>query len=127
MYEKEKRGRPPYDPRRMMKLLVYGYSTGVFSSRRLQKRLQEDIPFKVLGAALVLPHGEDSVVRGAIQNKVGIRDDVRFGNYFDALVGSGVALTSYAEVWIPRVVRPKIGASVMDELVTGSQNAPCLA
>src|SRR5271170_1981848 len=50
VYEKEKRGRPPYDPRLMTKLLVYGYCTGLFSSRRIQKRLQEDIPFKVLAA-----------------------------------------------------------------------------
>src|SRR5260370_38331831 len=34
----------------MTKLLVYGYCTGVFSSRRIQKRVQEDIPFKVLAA-----------------------------------------------------------------------------
>ena len=34
----------------MTKLLVYGYCTGVFSSRRIQKRMQEDIPFKVLAA-----------------------------------------------------------------------------
>jgi len=50
VYENEKRGQPPYDPRLMTKLLVYGYCTGVFSSRRIQKRLQEDIPFKVLAA-----------------------------------------------------------------------------
>ena len=50
VYEKEKRGQPPYDPRRMTKLLVYGYCTGVFSSRRIQKRLQEDVPFRVLAA-----------------------------------------------------------------------------
>jgi transposase len=50
VYEKENRGQPPYDPRLMTKLLVYGYCTGVFSSRRIQKRLQEDIPFKVLAA-----------------------------------------------------------------------------
>jgi len=31
-------------------VMVYGYCTGVFSSRRIQKRLQEDIPFKVLAA-----------------------------------------------------------------------------
>jgi hypothetical protein len=29
---------------------VYGYCTGVYSSRRIQKRLREDIPFKVLAA-----------------------------------------------------------------------------
>jgi transposase len=50
VYEKEKRGQPPYDPRLMTKLLVYGYCTGVFSARRIQKRIQEDIPFKVLAA-----------------------------------------------------------------------------
>jgi len=50
VYEKEKRGQPPYDPRLMTKLLVYGYCIGLFSSRRIQKRMQEDIPFKVLAA-----------------------------------------------------------------------------
>src|ERR1700738_3999426 len=50
VYEKEKRGQPAYDPRLMTKLLVYGYCTGVLSSRRIQKRLQEDIPFRVLAA-----------------------------------------------------------------------------
>src|ERR1700679_1564450 len=50
VYEKEKRGQPPYDPRLMTKLLVYGYCIGVFSSRRIQKRLREDIAFRVLAA-----------------------------------------------------------------------------
>jgi transposase len=50
VYDKEKRGQPPYNPQLMTKLLVYGYCTGVFSSRRIQKRLREDIAFKVLGA-----------------------------------------------------------------------------
>jgi transposase len=49
-YEKEDRGYPPYHPRMMTKILVYGYCVGVFSSRRLQKRLQEDIGFRVLAA-----------------------------------------------------------------------------
>ena len=50
VYEKDLRGQPPYDPRMMTKVLVYGYCVGVFSSRRIQKRLQEDIGFKVLAA-----------------------------------------------------------------------------
>lgn len=49
-YGEEKRGQPPFDPLLMTKLLVYGYCTGVYSSRRIQKRIQEDIPFKVLAA-----------------------------------------------------------------------------
>src|SRR5579862_7288612 len=41
VYGEEKRGQPPYDPRLMTKLLVYGYCTGVFSSRRIQKRCRK--------------------------------------------------------------------------------------
>jgi transposase len=50
VYGAEKPGQPPYDPRMMTKLLVYAYCVGVFSSRRIQRRLAEDIAFKVLAA-----------------------------------------------------------------------------
>jgi transposase len=49
-YEQEERGYPPYHPRMMTKILVYGYCAGVFSSRKLQKRLQEDVAFRILAA-----------------------------------------------------------------------------
>jgi transposase len=49
VYE-EDRGQPPYHPRMMTKILVYGYCVGVFSSRRIQKRLVEDVAFRVLAA-----------------------------------------------------------------------------
>jgi transposase len=48
VYGNEKRGQPPYDPRMMTKLLVYAYCVGVFSSRRIERRLGEDIAFRVL-------------------------------------------------------------------------------
>jgi transposase len=50
VYEEEDRGQPPYHPRMMVKILVYGYCVGVFSSRRIQKRLTEDVAFRVLAA-----------------------------------------------------------------------------
>ena len=49
-YEDEERGYPPYHPVMLTKVLVYGYCVGVFSSRRIQRRLLEDIPFRVLAA-----------------------------------------------------------------------------
>lgn len=49
-YEQEERGYPPYHPGMMVKVLVYGYCVGVFSSRKLQKHLQEDVGFRVLAA-----------------------------------------------------------------------------
>jgi transposase len=50
VYEGEDRGQPPYDPRMMTKILLYGYCVGVFSSRKIQKHLMEDIGFRVLAA-----------------------------------------------------------------------------
>jgi transposase len=49
-YEKDDRGQPPYHPRMMTKVLVYAYCVGVFSSRRIQKRLIEDVAFRVIAA-----------------------------------------------------------------------------
>src|SRR5215212_1683721 len=49
-YEDEERGYPPYHPVMLTKVLVYAYCVGVFSSRRIQRRLTEDVPFRVLAA-----------------------------------------------------------------------------
>src|SRR6202521_2778726 len=54
-YGEEGRGQPPYDPQLMTKLLVYSYCVGAGPSRREQKRLQEDIAFRVLAAGNVSP------------------------------------------------------------------------
>ena len=50
VYEEEERGHPPYDPMMMTKVLVYGYCVGVFCSRRIHRRLLEDVAFRVLAA-----------------------------------------------------------------------------
>jgi transposase len=50
VYEEEDRGQPPYHPRMMTKILLYGYCVGIFSSRKIQKRLMEDVAFRVLAA-----------------------------------------------------------------------------
>ena len=49
-YEGERRGGPPYNPRMMVKVLLYAYCVGVPSSRRIATRLHEDIAFRVLAA-----------------------------------------------------------------------------
>lgn len=46
----EKRGFPPYDPRLMLKLLIYGYTTGVRSSRGIEKACYDDVAFRFLAA-----------------------------------------------------------------------------
>jgi transposase len=50
VYEEEERGYPPYHPIMLTKVLVYAYCVGVFSSRKIQRRLLEDVAFRVLAA-----------------------------------------------------------------------------
>lgn len=44
----DRRGNAAYHPAMMVKLLVYGYCTGRFSSRKIEKACWEDVPFRVL-------------------------------------------------------------------------------
>jgi len=49
----EARGFPPYDPRLMVRLLVYGYTIGVRSSRAIERRCVDDVGFRYLAASQV--------------------------------------------------------------------------
>ena len=40
----------PFHPAMMVKVLVYAYATGVFSSRKIARKLHEDVALRVLGA-----------------------------------------------------------------------------
>src|SRR6202790_4585235 len=50
VYEEDDRVQPPYHPRMMTKILLYGCCVGVFSSRKIQKHLVKDVAFRVLAA-----------------------------------------------------------------------------
>lgn len=46
----EKHGYPPYNPRLMLRLLIYGYTTKVRSSRAIERKCADDIAFRFLAA-----------------------------------------------------------------------------
>jgi transposase len=46
----EERGFPPYDPRLMVKLLIYGYANAVMSSRKLERATYRDVAVRMLCA-----------------------------------------------------------------------------
>jgi transposase len=46
----EERGGPPYDPRLMVRILLYGYTIGVRSSRAIETKCVDDVPFRWLAA-----------------------------------------------------------------------------
>ena len=49
-YEGDGRRNAPYEPRMLVKVLLYAYATGVFSSRGIARKLEEDVAFRVLAA-----------------------------------------------------------------------------
>jgi transposase len=48
--ERDGRGLAAYDPRMMVRLLIYGYCRGVASSRRIERATYEDVAFRYLAA-----------------------------------------------------------------------------
>lgn len=49
-YEQELRGYPPYHPAMLLKVLIYAYCTGVYSSRKIARACQDVVAFRVLSA-----------------------------------------------------------------------------
>jgi transposase len=48
--EGDPRGNQPFHPAMMLKILIYAYATGTFSSRRIGQKIEEDVAFRVLAA-----------------------------------------------------------------------------
>ena len=55
-YEGDGRRKSPYEPAMMVKILVYAYATGVFSSHRIARKVEEDVAFRVLAAGNFQQH-----------------------------------------------------------------------
>jgi transposase len=49
-YEGDGRRNQPFDPQMMVTVLLYAYATGAFSSRRIARKLEEDVAYRVLAA-----------------------------------------------------------------------------
>jgi len=52
----EGRAAPPDDPRLMVRILLYGYTTGVRSSRVIERKCVDDVPFRWLAAGTAPDH-----------------------------------------------------------------------
>ena len=49
-YDGDGRRNQPFDPRLLVKVLLYAYATGTFSSRRIARKLEEDVAYRLLAA-----------------------------------------------------------------------------
>ena len=86
-YAGDGRRNAPDAPRMMVKVLLYAYATGVFSSRGIARKLEEDVAFRVLGGGQ-LPATSDAV-RVPAAALVGLQGAVCSGGSSGAGIGSG--------------------------------------
>lgn len=49
-YEGDGRRNMPFDPSMLVKVILYGFATGIVSSRQVARKLKEDVAFRVLAA-----------------------------------------------------------------------------
>jgi transposase len=49
-YEGDGRRNQPFDPQMLVTVLLYAYATGTFSARRIARKLEEDVAYRVLAA-----------------------------------------------------------------------------
>src|SRR5260221_133940 len=57
------RGGEPYAPEVLLGLLLYGYATGVFSSRKIERATYEPVPFRILARTLPPDHDPLATLR----------------------------------------------------------------
>ena len=61
--EKDGRGQAAYVPEMMVRVLLYGYCTGTYSSRKIQAKSYEDVAFRYLSADEHPDHSTGAEVR----------------------------------------------------------------
>jgi transposase len=69
-YRADGRGGAVYDPASMLAVLLYAYCTGERSSRRIERRLVEDVAFRVLAANQNPDHATLARFRGRHQDAI---------------------------------------------------------
>ena len=70
--EKDGRGQLANAPELMVRVLLYGYATGVYSSRRIEKHTCEDVAFRYLSGDQHPDHSTLAEFRKQHENKCNI-------------------------------------------------------
>lgn len=70
-YRQDGWGRPAYDPRVMVALIVYAYAVGVRSARAIERRCVEDVAFRVVAANLGPDHATIARFRAEHEQALG--------------------------------------------------------
>ena len=103
--EKDGRGQSAYAPEMMVRLLLYGYATGVYSSRKIETRTYEDVAFRYLAGdpdMVLLDNMSPEDVRRAVE-RCSREDERKSGGRIPIECSGGVHLENvraYAETGV---------------------------
>jgi len=71
IYEQySEQGAPPYAPEILLGLIVYGYATGVFSSRKIEQATYEVLPFRYIAGGMHPDHDTIATFRKKFLNEI---------------------------------------------------------
>jgi len=114
-----KEGKPPYEPRTMLKIIIYAYSIKLYSSRKIERALKQDVTFMWLSGMQTPDH--NTINRFRSNYFVSILEDVftemldylfannfiRFENYFTDGTKIEANANKYSYVWASNTTRYK--------------------
>lgn len=93
-YRSDGHGAAAHDPRMMVALLLYAYATGERSSRRIERRLREDVAYRVIAANRVPDHATIARFRTRHQDALG----TLFTQVLGLCVEAGIASSAVVAV-----------------------------
>jgi transposase len=93
-YRSDGHGGAAHDPRMMVALLLYAYATGERSSRQIERRLREDVAYRVIAANRVPDHA--TIARFRSRHEAPLAD--LFGQVLGLCVEAGIASAAVVAV-----------------------------
>lgn len=85
-YRADGHGRPAFDPALMVALLLYAYTAGERSSRRIERRCAEDVAFRVICGGHLPDHA--TIARFRVRHEQAVKD--LFGQVLRLLAAAGL-------------------------------------
>ena len=79
-YDNDEGGRPAYDPAILLKIVLYAYSKGMMSSRRIEEACRTNVMFMALSADTQPPRPPPADANAGLAHHIGgpLRDGVQY-------------------------------------------------
>lgn len=114
-----KEGKPPYEPRTMLKVIIYSYATKLYSSRKIERALKQDVTYMWLSGMQTPEHNTINRFRSTYFAKIledvftemldylMVNNYIKFETYFTDGTKIEANANKYSYVWASNTSRYK--------------------